>query len=72
MNSTTHQDTDFILVSDMVLEEESEEYQSGYMNALSKQEQRYSLKNRDVPAKPIHKKKEVEAAKNDSSATQRK
>jgi len=56
----------------MVLEEESEEYQSGYMNALSKQEQRYSLKNRDVPAKPIHKKKEVEAAKNDSSATQRK
>ena len=42
------------------------------MNALSTQQQQYSLRNRDVPAKPIQKKKEVEAAKNDSSAAQRK
>jgi len=63
---------DFILASDTVLEEESEEYQRGYMNALSTQQQRYSLRNRDVPDKPIQKKKEVEAARNDSSATQRK
>ena len=68
----THQDMNFILASVMVLEEESEEYQRGYMNALSMQQQRYSLRNRDVPAKPIQKRKEGEAAKNDSSATQRK
>jgi len=35
MSSTTHQDMEFILASDMVLEEESKEYQRGYMNALS-------------------------------------
>jgi len=35
VNSATHQDTNFILASDTVLEEESEEYQRGYMNALS-------------------------------------
>ena len=68
----THEDTDFILASDAVLEGESEEYQRGYMNDLSAQQQRYSLRNIDVLAKPIQKKKEVEAAKNDSSATQRK
>jgi len=54
-----------------VLEEQSEEYQRGYMNVLSAQQQRYSLRNRDVPAKPIQK-KEGETTKNDSSATQRK
>ena len=32
----------------------------------------YSLRNRDVPAKPIQKKKDVEASKNDSSVSQRK
>lgn len=37
VNSATHQDTDFILASDTMLEEESEEYQRGYMNALSAQ-----------------------------------
>ena len=46
VNSATHQDTDFILASDTVLEEESEEYQRDYMNALSAQQQRYSLRNR--------------------------
>jgi len=39
VNSAAHQDTDFILASDNVLEEESEEYQRGYMNALSAQQQ---------------------------------
>lgn len=68
----THQDTNFILASDMVLEEESKEYQRGYMNALSTHQRRYSLRNKDVLAKPIQKKKEVEEAKNDSSAAQRK
>jgi len=72
VNSATHQDMDFILASDTVLEEELEEYQRGYMNALSTQQHRYSLRNRDVPAKPIQKRKEVEVAKNDSLATQRK
>jgi len=72
VNSAAHQDTDFILASDNVLEEESEEYQRGYMNALSAQQQRYSLRNRDVPAIPIQKKREGEKTKNDLSATQRK
>jgi len=72
VSSAAHKDADFILASDIVLEEESEEYQRGYMNALSTQQQRYSLRNRDVSAKPIQKKKDGEAAKNDSSTTQRK
>ena len=37
VTSATHKDVDFILASDTVLEEESEEYQTGYMNALSAQ-----------------------------------
>ena len=39
VNSATHKDADFILASDTVLEKESEEYQRGYMNALSAQQQ---------------------------------
>jgi len=35
VNSAAHKDEDFIIASDAVLEEESEEYQRGYMNALS-------------------------------------
>jgi len=42
------------------------------MNALFAQQQRYSLRNKDVPVKPIQKRKDVEASKNDSSVTQRK
>ena len=34
-----HKDVDFILASDTILEEESEEYQRGYMNASSTQQQ---------------------------------
>jgi len=37
VSSATHQDMDFILASDTVLEEESEEYQRGNINAMSKQ-----------------------------------
>ena len=39
---------------------------------LCAQQKRYSLRNRDVPAKPIQKKREGETTKNDPSATQRK
>ncbi len=42
------------------------------MNAFSTQQHRYSLRNRDVPVKPIQKRKDVEASKNDSSVAQRK
>jgi len=72
VNSATHQDTDFILANETVLEEESKEYQRGYMNSLSTQQQRYYLQNRDVPAKKIQKRKEDETTKKDLSATQRK
>ena len=69
VSSVAHKDADFILASDTVLQEESEEYQRGYTNSLSTQQQRYSLRNRDVPTKPIQKNKEVEVAKNDSPDT---
>ncbi len=42
------------------------------MNAMSTQQQRYSIRNRDVPVKPIQKRKDVQASKNDSSVAQRK
>ena len=35
VSSAAHKDADFILASDTVLQEESKEYQRGYMNALS-------------------------------------
>ena len=54
------------------MEEESDEYQRGYMNALSTQQQQYSLRNRDVSVKPIQKRKDDETSKNDSLVTQRK
>lgn len=39
---------------------------------FSTQQQRYSLRNRDVLVRPIQKKKYVEAPKNDTAGTQRK
>jgi len=39
VSSAVHKDVDFILASDTILEEESEEYQRGYRNALSAQQQ---------------------------------
>lgn len=35
VSSATHKDAYFILASDTVLQEESEEYQRGYMNVVS-------------------------------------
>jgi len=35
VNSAAHEDANLILASDTVLQEESEEYQRGYMNSLS-------------------------------------
>ncbi len=66
-SSAIHKDVDFILARDTVLEEESDEYQRGYINALSTQQERYSLRNIGVTVKPIQKRKDVEASKNDSS-----
>ena len=37
-NSTAQRDENFILVNETVLEEESDEYQRGYMNDLSAQQ----------------------------------
>ena len=58
-NSTEQKDEDFILANYTTLEEESDEYQRGYMNALSAHQRQYSLRNRDVPINPIQKIKEV-------------
>ena len=52
-NFATHKDEDFILANEIVLEEESDKYQRGYMNALSAQQHQYSLRNIDVPINPI-------------------
>ena len=38
VSSAAHKDADFILASDTTLQEESEDYQRGYMNALSAQQ----------------------------------
>jgi len=51
------------LENEIVLEEESDDYQRGYMNALSAQQYQYSLRNRDVPVNPIQKRKEAAASK---------
>lgn len=71
-SSAVHRDEDFILANDAALEEESDEYQRGYMNALSAQQKQYSLRNRDVPVNPIQKRKEASAPKNDSPVAQKK
>ena len=65
-SSVVQKDEDFILENDTALEEESDEYQRGYMNALLAQQKKYSLRNRDVPVNPIQKRKEVSAPKNDA------
>ena len=65
-NSAVQKDEDFILANDTALEEESDEYQRGYMSALIAQQWQYSLRNKDVPINPIQKRKEVSAPKIDS------
>ena len=66
-NSIVHQDENYILSNDAALEEESEEYQRGYLNALSAQQRQ--LRNRAVPINPIQKKKDT-STKNDSASPQ--
>lgn len=65
-------DEDFILANEIVLEEESYEYQRGYMNALTVQQRKYSLRSRDVPINPIQKMNEATPPKNDSPYVQKK
>jgi len=50
---TIQKDEDFILANETVLEEELDEYQRGYMNALTVQQRQYSLSSWDVPINPI-------------------
>jgi len=59
-------DEDFILANETILEEESDQYQRRYMNALTAQQQQYSLRSREVPINPIQKRKEATPPKNDS------
>ena len=54
-SSAVQKDEYFILANDAYLEEESDDYQRGYLNALSAQQKQYSLRNRDVPINPIQK-----------------
>ena len=65
-------DEDFILENETILEEESNEYHRGYMNALIAQQREYSLRSRGVPINPIRKRKEVTPLKNDSPNVQKK
>jgi len=67
-NSIIHQDENYILSNDAALEEESEEYQRGYLNALFAQQK--LLRNRAVPINPIQKKKET-SARNGSAVPQK-
>lgn len=53
-------DENFILENDVMLEEESDDYQRGYMNVLSAQQRQYSLRNRNVTISPIQKRKEIQ------------
>lgn len=50
---SVQRDENFILANETVLETESDEYQRGYMDALTAQQQQYSLRSRDVSIDPI-------------------
>lgn len=67
-SSGAQQDEDFILANDADLDD----YQRGYLNALSTQQKQYSLRNRDVPINPIQKRKEATTPKTDSPIPQKK
>lgn len=71
-NAYTPQDEHYILSNDVVLQDESEEYQRGYLHALSAQQgQQRQLRNRTVPIHPIQKRAE-NLAKNGAAVPQRK
>lgn len=59
---------DFTLANEGILEDESDDYQRGYMNALIAQQKQYSMRSRDVPVNLVQKRKEAQP-KNDSSNT---
>lgn len=59
-------DEDYILENEAFLEDESDDYQQGYMNTLTSQQKQYLLRSRDVQVSPVQKRKEAQS-KNDSS-----
>lgn len=65
-SSTVQHDADFILANDIALEEESDEYQRGYMHALSAHQRQYSLRSRNVPINPVQKRKEIPTSKEET------
>ena len=71
-SSAVQHDANFILSNDTALEEESDEYQRGYMHALSIQQRQYSLRNINVPINPIQKRKEGPASKNEPPVARNK
>lgn len=50
-------DEDVILANEGVLEDELDDYQRRYMNALTAQQKQYSLRSRDVPISLVQKEK---------------
>jgi len=52
-------DEDYIFANDVVLEAEFDDYQCGYMNALTAQQRQYSIRSKDVPVNPIQKRKDI-------------
>eukprot|EP00253_Pinus_taeda_P025553 PITA_25553 len=71
-NSYTPQDEHYILSNDVVLQDESEDYQRGYLHTLSaNQGQQRQLRNRTIPINPIQKRAE-NLAKNGAVVPQRK
>lgn len=67
----TQRNEDYILANDAVLEDDSDDYQQGYMNALIAHQKQYSLRSRDIPVSPIQKIMEAQS-KNDPSSIQKK
>ena len=71
-NAYAPQDQHYILSNDVALQDESEEYQRGYLHALSAQQgKERQLRNRTVPIHPLQKKAE-NVAKNGAAVPQRK
>ena len=71
-NAYTPQDEHYILSNDVVLQEESEEYQRGYLHALSAQQgQQRQLRNRTIPINPIQKRAKA-LVKNGAAVPQKK
>lgn len=63
VNLDIPKDEDDILENDDDLETELDDYQCGYLNALSSQQKQYYLRIKDVLVSPIQKRKEVQLKK---------